>query len=186
MVPSEIPSYVDEIFRENYNILGRISFLDFDYDFNILFDFLSDLKKESYGPNDRIIIEHFDTDIYIPECSVGINLRNFFTVLHSVDIPEFVILLYTNHIGIRTEVQQLSKEKVSGPTVIETMLSNLHYDNTALIDNQLDITSIKYNALCMMHLSRSHRHALANSVCDIDSSKLVLKLTSNINIRDLS
>ena len=65
-----------------YNILDTIEFKEFDSDFDVLKDRLNQLKQEHYNVNDRVIIEHFDTDYYDYKIlHFGLNLYNILTLI---------------------------------------------------------------------------------------------------------
>lgn len=176
---SEIPNEVKEMFSEKFNVLAYTSFLAFDRDISILENLLINNKKQQFNHNDRIIVVHMDTDFYFEECSVGVTLKNFFTIIEKLDLPKFIFLFYTNHFGIKKEVDILCKNyhAMDRPTVIETMLSTLHCDPTQISKTDLCLNDIQYNALCMMVTQRSHRNAFANLISDIPKDKLALNLT---------
>jgi hypothetical protein len=176
---TETPKKVYNLLSKKYNILDTISFLDFDFDFKQLETRLLKLKKEKFDVNDRIIIEHQDTDYYIEYCSVGINLLNFFNVVNSIDIPKYVFLIYTNHFGIEKEINLICKNKNDRPTVIESFISSVHYSEHEYNEIDLAVDQIEYQASCMMNLKRSHRHALYNHIRDINPESLMMKVNVN-------
>ena len=143
---------------KKYNILGHINFLEFDNDFQILENYLGPLNKNYFSPNDRFLIEHMDTDYYVPEFKVGLKLYNLFSVFKNLDIPFFTMLLYTNHFGIKKEIDLLLPEANDQPTIISTFISKLHY--TTNYQNVDFSSNITIPAVCMMGTRRSHRHAL--------------------------
>lgn len=175
----EMPSEVVDLLRARYNILGHWNFLQFDFDFTILRNLLLDIKKERFDPQDRIIIEHQDTDFYIKECSVGINLRNFFCVVRELDLPLYLFVFYTNHFGLKKEFDILCglNHANNRPTVIESFLSTRHHDNKRIIPVDCDFEHIEFNMLCMMNLKRSHRNAVYHALKEVDDQKLALAAT---------
>lgn len=176
----EMPAEVAEVLRARYNILGHWNFLHFDSNFVALRTLLLAIKKERFDPQDRIIIEHQDTDFYIKECCVGINLRNFFCVVRELDIPLYLFIFYTNHFGLQKELDILSasNHKKDRPIVIESFLSNLHHDKKRIMPIDCNFEHIEFNMLCMLNLKRSHRHAAYHALEDIDNTKLVLAGTN--------
>jgi hypothetical protein len=153
--------------KEKYKISNIFCLENYDRDFNRLRQHLQSLKKEVYDPNDRIIVVQFDTDYYIDE-RVGINLINLFTVWKEIDIPLWVMIYYTNHIGVSQEIDHICRYSHVNdrPTVIETFFNPLNYVSGSYpTDLNLDVESIKYHALCMMGgTGRSHRFALYNHI----------------------
>ena len=178
-MPKEIPDPVFDLLCEKFIILDHLSFLEFDSDFETLRSRLSNCHKNVYGVTERILIEHMDTDYYFSESSVGINLRNFFIVLQELDIPNSVIIFYTNHIGLKNEIDILCKNfhHADRPLVIESFLGKAHHDPEKIKILSLDVEKIQYHALCMIHLTRSHRHAVYRAIESIDESKLIKSAT---------
>ena len=175
---TEIPNKVLKVLRQRYHLLDHLSFLDFDHDFDILRRRLSRCSKANYKANEKILIEHLDTDFYLQECKVGINLRNFFGIVEAMDISPSVIIIYTNHFGITREIDLLCSNfhHSDRPVVIESFLSQLH-NNPSAIEQPAHFDRIQFHGLCMMHMKRSHRHAMFNAVKSIDPSRLILSAT---------
>lgn len=148
-----------------YNILDTIEFKEFDYNFDVLKDRLIQIKREQYNINDKIIIEHFDTDYYDDKIlRFGLNLYNVMTVIAELGIPYFVIIFATNNFGLQQEIDRILKDHPAGdrPKIIETFITKMHY-NTNLVENlPINAQDIKYAGLCMMGAERSHRYSLYN------------------------
>jgi hypothetical protein len=176
----EIPPTVLDVIRQKYNICDHLSFLDFDFNFDILKSRLSKLSKSSFNHNDRIVIEHMDTDYYFSECSVGVNLRNFFGVVQELDISYSRFIFYTNHFGLTREIDQLCShsDSLDRPLIIESFLSDLHYKSDCIKPVECNFDRVQFYATCMMVLKRSHRNAMYNAIKDIDQSKLMLAINS--------
>jgi hypothetical protein len=176
----ELPVEVFDLLDRKYHILAHWNFLEFDQNFDILRENLSLIKKDQFDSKDRIIIEHQDTDFYIKECTIGMNLRNFFCVVSELDIPFYLFIFYTNHFGIQKEFDIICKHRhpLDRPTVIESFLSTLHHDKNKIAEIECNFDSIQVNMLCMMNLKRSHRNAVYNELKDIDDEKLALAGTN--------
>jgi hypothetical protein len=176
----EIPPTVLDVIRQKYNICDHLSFLDFDFNFDVLKSRLSQLSKSPFNDNDRIVIEHMDTDYYFSECSVGVNLRNFFGVVRELDISYSRFIFYTNHFGLIREIDQLCSHSDSQdrPLIIESFLSELHYKSDCINPVECNFDRVQFHATCMMVLKRSHRNAMYNAIKDIDQSKLMLAINS--------
>ena len=182
---TNISQDISDLLHRKFNIIARWNFLEFDHDFKILRSYIDSIKKNEYDARDRIIVEHTDTDYYINVngCPVGINLRNFFGVINELDIPNYLFIFYTTHFGITKEIDALCRDKslFDRPTVIETLpfFDEVHYNKKQDInDIDCDIDSIKFNMLCMMHLTRSHRNAVYRQLDKIDKSKILLSGTN--------
>ncbi len=48
--------------QEKYELLDIINVIDIDHNFSMLEERLLNIKKESFAPNERILINHTDTD----------------------------------------------------------------------------------------------------------------------------
>jgi len=177
----ELPEKVHKLLNQKYNVIDVISFLEFDSNFDKLRSRLLELKKDVFDINDRIIIEHLDTDFYFEHCRVGVNLLNFFNVAKDVDIPNFVFLFYTNHFGIEKEINAICKDVHDRPSIIESFVSDLHYNNNGYKDVDLSVDSISHQCLCMMNVKRSHRSVMFNSIKNIPSDRIVTCITVNPN-----
>jgi len=148
-----------------YNILDTIEFKEFDYNFDVLKSRLSQIKQEKYDVNDRIIIEHSDTDYYDKKIlKFGLNLYNVFTVIAELDIPYFVFVFVTNHFGLQQEIDLILKDhsQEDRPTIIETFITTTHYNSDLVEDLPINTQDIKHAGLSMMGASRSHRYSLYN------------------------
>jgi hypothetical protein len=175
----EIPDKVYNLLEQHYQIIDHLSFLEFDHDFNLLKKRLAKIQNKELSPNDRIIIEHQDTDYYLEQCTVGINLRNFFLVLEELDIPRYIFIFYTNHFGISKEIDSLCQfcHPKDRPTVIESFLTKLHYDREKIKNIESNFDQITHHALCMMNAKRSHRNAMYHALKDIPADTLALNVT---------
>jgi hypothetical protein len=174
-----MPAELTSALKSHFNIIGTINFTEFDHDWNQLEHFFKQTRKETFDPLDRYIIQHQDTDIYISECSVGINLRNFFQMVKSIDIPVYTLIIWTNHIGLQQEIDILCKNQplCDRPTLIESFCTTVHVGTEDYYDNwDINADQIEIHALSMMGANRSHRFALYNSLKHIDKNKLALSI----------
>lgn len=174
---SLVPAAVIELLEKKYTILDNISFLEFDYDFDILRARLSKHQKEHYDQNEKIIIAHGDTDFYFQHCDVGVNLLNFFTVVDSLDIPKFVFIFYTNHFGLSDEIRRICKDPNDQPAIIESIITNLSYSPDGYENLPAAIDDISHQALCMMNMKRSHRYAMYHAVSELSDSIMLKSFT---------
>ena len=178
MNQDEMPEKFYSLLSSKFNILDKINFVDFDKDFNVLYQRLEKCKKPSFDSNDRIIIEHQDTDFYFEYCSVGINLYNFFQVVQSLDIPCYVFLFFTNHVGLAKELDLLCKNPNNKPAIIESFISKVHYRNDVYENFEINVDSISHQALLLARTIRSHRNAIVNSLRDIDDQHIMRSITN--------
>lgn len=167
-----------QVIYKKYNVIGHLEFKQFDLDFLKLEEYLQSRKKESFSPNDRIIIEHCDTDFYADVSEFGFNLFNLFTAFRRADFPFFTILLFTNHFGIDAEIKKIVTDTDDYPTIIESFITVPHYSNN-YYDVEVDVNLIEKHAVCMMSASRSHRVALFNF---LNENKLLDKIAVSYNV----
>lgn len=171
----EIPLPVLTALQTRYRIRDHVRNMDFDQDWSVLHEVMERAKAETFAANDRILVEHIETDYYFKHCSVGVNLRNFFLIARQHHISPGCFLFYTNHFGLDREIDQLldPAHPQDRPTVIESFLTRLTYSNN-MEPLAPDLDQIKHHALCTMVLKRSHRNALYNAICDIAPDRLKL------------
>lgn len=154
--------YIDKL-KSKFDILDIIEFKEFDTNFSILRQRLINIKKQEYQVNERIIIEHFDTDVYHKRLNYGLNLYNLLEEIENLDIPFFTIILVTNHFGIKREIDEILKDQNNDSIkVIETFITKTHYDTNAVTEFDVAVDKIKFSALSMLGAPRSHRFALYN------------------------
>jgi hypothetical protein len=172
-----IPREIQDLLEKKYNIVGNIEFKDFDHDLQFLRNFFQTTKKNSFDSLDRYIIEHQDTDIYVPEMCVGVNIRNFFEIVNELDIPLFTILIWTNHFGLQKEIDVLTRgcHPNNRPTIIESFCARTHVANSY---QEVDIAEneIKFHGLSMMGSNRSHRYALYHALKHLSPDKLAISI----------
>ena len=169
-----------KLLYNHYTIVDSIEFKQFDQNFNILIEKLSSIKKPVFAANEKIIIEHFDTDYYNDKIlKHGMNLFNFFSVALDIDIPLSVFVICTNYFGIQKEIDQIlcDHDHDDRPLVIETFITKSHYSKKNMHDIAINTNSIEYAGLSMMGASRSHRFAFYNYLCN---NKLLDKVKVSI------
>jgi hypothetical protein len=170
------PDFLSAI-KQRYHVIDMFQIAEYDKDFDGLEKYLLAIKKHHFDPNDRIIVVHFDTDYYIQN-HYGIHLLNFFNVWKTVDIPLYTLLFYTNHVGIKYEIDTICQTRhfADQPTVIETFINPLNYsDATYNTEPGINSNQIEYHGLSLMGAPRSHRYALYNHLKHLDN-QLVLTI----------
>jgi hypothetical protein len=176
---SEIPQCVWQLLETKFNIVDHYAFVRLDHDMKNLISKLQSHGQRSFGEQDRIVVEHMDTDFYYEESTVGITVRNFFTVIERFNVPVNVFVFYTNHFGLRREIDIVCKniEPQFRPLVLESFISNKHYPETGYQDFDFKIDDIECQALTLINGKRSYRHALFNHVMHISRDCLAVNFT---------
>lgn len=172
-----IPKELQIALESRYNIIGNIEFKQFDHDWGHLRNFFETTKKENFTNNDRYVIEHQDTDIYVKEMSVGVNFRNLFQIITELDIPFYTIIIWTNHYGLQKEIDLMCQHQhvKDRPTLIESFCTNTH-TTEYYRDVPINIDHIQHHALSMIGANRSHRFALYNALKHVDAQKLAISI----------
>jgi hypothetical protein len=149
---------VIDLIEKKYRVLTYLDLLYYDCRLNQLNQILSDYQDYVFLPEERIIILHDDTDYYVNIESFGDNIYNLFKLMNKYNIPmEFVIVL-TNHWGLKTEIEKLSKIILNGqmPRTIYTALSSDFPDDLNNLP-PLQHEKIDYLYTCLNGVERQHR-----------------------------
>jgi hypothetical protein len=156
----ELNQNIKSYLYKKFNIIYHTNFLNFDRDFQLLFDQLIKTKKDPMDINDRIIIEHFDTDFYDNSLKTGLLVRNTIECLKQADIPFFSVIFVTNNYSLEEEINLLINKNQQKPTVLTTLSSRFALKNN-YINFAIEPEKIIKSSICMMAGSkRSHRQSL--------------------------
>jgi len=159
-------------FSNKFNILSETDLLEVNDNFDILKQRLLNTKKNTFLPNDKHIIIHYDTDYYLPECPYGLTIFNLIKTFIDVDISLNTIIFITNHKDIIKEFKTLvpeSKWDYNLPIIIDDCISCFtHASISAYKSKNIPINAKKINkhAVCMMGVQRIHRNILFNHITD--------------------
>lgn len=172
-----MPREIRELLDSRFNIIEVIEFKQFDQNWNHLRQVLTSTQKTVFAPDDRYIIIHQDTDIYIPEMCVGVNLRNFFQIAKKIGIPFYTFVFWTNHFGIQKEIDILCQDQhpKDRPMLIESFCATTHVGDHYR-DLPVDQDQIEYHAVSMMNATRAHRYALYTEIKHFGPDKLALSI----------
>lgn len=166
-----ISNVVIDALAAKFNILDKFALPTIDHDFQAVADRLLQTKKEVFAPNDRYLISHFDTDYYLPSCPYGLSMFNLVrTFLHN-DISLSMLILITNHLGIKKEFEILipaEMQQYNFPTIIDDCLT---IDKTVRVGlNQqecyIDESAIVKHGVSMFGVNRIHRNMLYNMMVE--------------------
>jgi len=145
--------------KAKYNIIGIVDLADIYQNPRALYLILKSLKKENYNTNDRILIYHYDTDYYQEHTGFGFTLYNLLRIITSLDIPLSFFIFFTNHYGLKGEIQkflQLRNIDIDCLNVFESNYQQLQSSSRAS-DTNLDVDSIEKHFVCLSGQKRSHR-----------------------------
>jgi hypothetical protein len=142
-----------------YNIVCIAEQKQIDKNFENFEHYLRSIRKEYFDPNDRIVIEWFDTDFYFEDFDYGINFYNLINCFKKADIPLFTLLLVTNNVGMQAELDRLVLDLHDKPTIIESFCTKSHWIPNYINFNN-NVSTITKHAISMMGTDRVHRHVL--------------------------
>lgn len=159
--PVDLWAQLRQHLDSKYNVLDYINLWPLDSNPTLLYQKLKSLYKETYQPNEKIVIAHYDTDYYIHD--VGFTLYNLFQILKSLDISPSVIILATNHYGLSNEVKQCYHRYLPDidyandhPMVIENSYMSVHAEEHPQA-HDIDVENINHNFIFLCGTRRSHR-----------------------------
>lgn len=151
-----IRSEVLEIVNSQYKVLEIIDLVHFDHQLDKLEELLTVYKDYNFQYNERILILHHDTDYYPSVDSNGFTLYNLVVLLNRFQIPQEHLILFTNHYGIKQEVETLSAQ-ICNTKPMNVIYTSLWYDFHH--DPSVKLRALPINNLfcCLNGVNRIHR-----------------------------
>lgn len=182
----ELHQEVVEELKKTFNIKYKIDCREFDINPKILIDSLKQFSGKAFGPKDKILLVHMDTDYYDPLLPCGLIPINTIRIFCNLDIPLHAILFVTNHFNIKKEFDFLLKDhhEKDRPCIIETLLSPMLFDPSeykTTDEVNFNFNQIEKQGLCMMAKPRSHRVAFWNFLLE---NKLLEKIAVSQNFNE--
>lgn len=164
----ELHSTALDLINQKFNLLSAINCRTISADFQVLSNALDQLSRERFAENDRILLVHMDTDYYDPLLPYGLLPINIIRIFKNKNIPLYLLLFVTNHIGIKKEFNDLLRDHhpLDRPTIVETLLSRQIVAETINNNDGFNFDKVEKAGLSMMGLQRSHRVALCNFLKD--------------------
>jgi len=177
---------ISNLIEENFNVLGSISLFDhiINNDYHEVIDILKNNKKDTFHPNDRFFVFHFDTDYYINN-NYGVLLNNFFNILSELDIPLFTIIFYTNHFGIKKEIDYILRheDKNNRPVVIENFMDKVNVPDRFAEEKNVDIDLNDIECKCLFlakaKSQRAHRSIFFNQIKEFFPDTIMASIGKN-------
>ena len=151
---------------QKYNVLDTIRLFNYTNDWSLFVERVNKTRKKVFEHQDRYVIDHSDTDYYMPHCPYGLTMFNLVrTCLHE-DICMGTFIIVTNHIGLAKEFETLLPAHSRRPVVIDkcfTAFKNItHGSNQPKFDHAE--TNITKHGVSMMGSARIHRNMLYNKM----------------------
>ena len=138
-------------------VLDVIDLVEVDDSMTNLYNRLLLLKQDYYNSNEKIVILHNDTEYTYFGNPLGFTMHNLFRCWQALDIPYSVMVIVTNHSDINLAVQKFIVDDKDQPTVINCIVNNVSYSNIKHLINVTTSKTIRFPALALLGIGRSHR-----------------------------
>lgn len=146
-----------EFINTDINIIGVFNLLDYDYNFEPLYEQLKALKKDYYAPTDKIIILHNDTEYFYHGNKLGFTIHNLLTCWRDLDIPYHVMVIYANYSDLDSAVEPFIVDQHDRPLIIPTVVNNYSWKGVLNVPSFEVTKKISHNAFCLLGVERQHR-----------------------------
>ena len=143
--------------RYNYNFIDSIRLINHDNAWHGLTRHYQALKKPTYDPRERFLVQHFDTEYFFN--GIGFTTENFITMIRHLDIDPVRFVIMTNHYGSSKYWHQFCPGELNRFHVIETPLT---FPTLGALQNYFLQPEFycQYHFVCMMGNMRTHRTLL--------------------------
>jgi len=158
------PEFVTQL-ATKFNILDDIRLQSYTDDWTAFAQRLKKTHKVTYDTHDRYLLDHSDTDYYLPGCPYSLTTFNLVrTCLHE-DIPMNTLLIVTNHISLHKEFEMLipnHMHKHNFPTIVDQCVTAFKNTRLGLNQDHVDnnILDITRHGVSMIGEPRIHRNIL--------------------------
>lgn len=141
------------------DVIGVVDLNTGALDLQKLYNDLVSLRRDHYEPNQKIVVQHTETDYYYRGNPVGFAIHNFLTILYQVDISLSQIVFVTTHNCLEDSIRPFVTHEKDVPTIQVTLVSRMTYKNikSILKDSAVPRKNLKYIGLCLMGTMREHR-----------------------------
>jgi hypothetical protein len=181
-------STVTDRLCKDFEILNGFNLLDFDSSMQSLKDILSGYESYCFNSNQRLVFTLYDTDYYFLNSKVGFTTQNLLQLLVDLDISLSYCLLFTNHIGLKKELENLCLNYFNLQDCIKVFENN--YSTWTLTDKKTKFNrsadDIQFHFCFLSHIKRNHR-LLTRTFLKINNldSKTLLAWHSNPMLSDI-
>ncbi len=139
-----------------YKFVDSIDIIEHDYNWISLYHRLTRLKKAAWPNNEKILIQHSDTEFFLN--GTGLSIYNFNQIIRALDIDPMVFVVLTNHRNSSAEWNSYCDHKKNQFHIVESPL-------TTLITNKNPVDKLddqcRYHFGTMLGHTRGHRVLLA-------------------------
>jgi hypothetical protein len=147
---------------EKYNVLDIIRLFNYTNDWALFVERVNKTRKPVFEHQDRYIIDHSDTDYYMPHCPYGLTMFNLVRSCLHEDICMGTFIIVTNHNGLAEEFEKLLPAHSRRPVIIDrclTAFKNTTHGSNQPIFSHAETDIIKHG-VSMMGSARIHRNML--------------------------
>ena len=164
------PSVID-IVSKKYQILEIVDLYQYDSKLDELHDLFLKYQNYVFNFNERIIILHHDTDYYVSLDTAGFTTYNLIAILSKFNIPTEFLIFFTNHYGIKSELNQLSQQ-AGNSSPLNVIYTSLWHDfpNVEQLPAVSQNSSISYTYCCVNGVQRNHRVAM---LCNLKAAGIL-------------
>lgn len=143
--------------NSNINVIAVFDLVDYDYNFGLFYEHLKILKRDHFGPLDKIVILHNDTEYFYQRNNIGFTLYNVLTCWKDLDIPYHVMVIYSNHSNLESSIEPFIVHQKDRPVVIPTVVNNRSWNGILDVPTFEISKKIKHSAFCLLGAERQHR-----------------------------
>lgn len=177
-----ISSITEFLQKSDLEILDTIPLVLLDHDLVLLRDRLAKHTRKFFSHNQKIIVEHVDTEYYYHNHPLGFTMHNLFGIWRDLDLPLSIMVLLHNHQGLERGVSQIISDPKDAPTLINIIVNSCSIQHlVSYVDSPCPEKQIDYTAVCLMSLARSHRIALMQYLI---KNKLLDQIRTNFAVGD--
>lgn len=170
-----VQSLVDKF---GYTFIDSINIIEYDYNWAELYQRFSKIKKPVWLANEKILVQHSDTEFFFN--GTGLSIYNFNQIIKALDIDPAVFVILTNHKNSTAEWQKYCNHKNNQFHVVESPLTTLLADSKPL--KSLGTECQKHFGT-MLGLMRGHRVLLAKFLI---ANQLIDQSIVSINLRSVA
>jgi len=155
-------SLCDELVKQ-YTIVDACNLLHYDNNMDLLHTKLSKYQSKKFQNNDRLIFSLYDTDFFYQDNKVGLTVYNLIRLLLNLDISLGYCILFTNHHGIKPQIEKLCSDfKQEFPIIVKenNYFSAIKFKNTVDVIPSFDVNDIQSHFCCLNRRRRDHRSYL--------------------------
>lgn len=112
---------------KKFKVVKVIDTADYDFDIELLENTIKTFENYTFENNQRILIFYQDTGFYHDlNSGTSVILNNLFCLLKKYAIPSEFLIFFTNHYGIKKEIDLLNKK--TGYSITKIIECSLWHD----------------------------------------------------------